>query len=303
MRKELEKMRKYQLGDLSLRVYEPENKPRAVVEVAHGMEEHQGRYAPVAEYLTKKGFAVVTADMRGHGESVPAERLGFFAEKDGYRRLIDDQLEVRDFVGERFPDLPVYLLAHSMGTIISRCVLEKHSERYDKVVLTGFPCTRRGVGFGIFLADVQSAMFGADHRSGFMQRLSTGVFNKAIENPATEHDWICSDPEVVREFEEDPLCGFGFTVSALGDLFRLVRMMGDTSRAERVKTDLPILLLSGAEDPCTGGGKGRELSKRLLRESGFSDLSEKVYTGMRHEIMNERGKDEVFADIAGFFGE
>ena len=194
MRKELEKMRKYQLGDLSLRVYEPENKPRAVVEVAHGMEEHQGRYAPVAEYLTKKGFAVVTADMRGHGEGVAPERLGFFAERDGYRRLIDDQLEVRDFIGERFPDLPVYLLAHSMGTIISRCVLEKHSERYDKVVLTGFPCTRKGVGFGIFLADVQSAMFGADHRSGFMQRLSTGVFNKAIENPATEHDWICSDP-------------------------------------------------------------------------------------------------------------
>ena len=297
------KMKKYQLGDLSLRVYEPENSPRAVVQVAHGMEEHQGRYAPVAEYLTGKGYAVVTADMRGHGESVPPEKLGFFAERDGYRRLLDDQLAVRDFVGERFPDLPVYLLAHSMGTIISRCVLEKHSERYDKVVLTGFPCTRNGVGFGIFLADVQSAMFGAENRSKFMQRLSTGVFNSGIDSPATEHDWICTDPEVVRAFEEDPLCGFGFTVSALGDLFRLVRIMGDTSRAERVKTDLPILLLSGAEDPCTGGEKGRKSSVKALRDCGFADLTEKVYPGMRHEIMNERGKEEVFADIAGFFGE
>lgn len=173
-------MKKYQLGDLSLRVYEPENSPRAVVQVAHGMEEHQGRYAPVAEYLTRQGYAVVTADMRGHGESVPPEKLGFFAERDGYRRLIDDQLAVRDFVGERFPGLPVYLLAHSMGTIISRCVLETESSRYDKVVLTGFPCTRKGVGFGIFLADAQSALFGAENRSKFMQKLSTGVFNLSL---------------------------------------------------------------------------------------------------------------------------
>lgn len=344
-------MKKIRRGDLSLCVYMPTEKPRAVVQIAHGMEEHQGRYENFAKFLTTRGFAVVTADMRGHGEDTPTENLGYFDEKNGWQLLLRDESSVRDYIDELIheildgenhesnsegkdfrenaqrkvdaenisensldsenhaenPDIPVnnskipvYLIAHSMGSIISRVLLQTESARYDKVVLTGFPCSRPGVGFGIFLANIFSAVHGAKYRSKTLAKLSTGVFNKSIEAPATDHDWICANPETVQRFIDDPLCGFGFTSSAYRDLFKLVKLLGDSSRTQNVNNSLNILLLSGAEDPCTGGEKGVCDSIEKLRRCGFTKLTEKNYTGMRHEILNETENGQVYEDIADF---
>ena len=323
-------MEKIHYKDLSLRVYLPLEKPRAVVQIAHGMEEHQGRYEDFANFLTTRGFAVVTADMRGHGEETSAENLGYFDEKDGWQLLLRDESTVRNFIDERFlgkvrenaqseivtetnekmvengeisdnnSEIPVYLIAHSMGSIISRVLLQTESARYDKVVLTGFPCSRAGVGFGIFLANLMSAFHGAKYRSKLLANLSTGVFNKNIESPSTDHDWICANPETVQRFTDDPLCGFGFTSSAYRDLFRLVKLLGKSSRAKNVNNSLKFLLLSGAEDPCTGGEKGVRDSAEKLRRCGFTELTEKKYPEMRHEILNEKAHEQVYKDIADF---
>ncbi|MCI8387663.1 MAG: alpha/beta hydrolase [Clostridiales bacterium] len=292
-------MQQLTLNTLSLRIYTAES-PVAVVQIAHGMEEHQGRYSDFAEYLTTRGFTVVTADMRGHGETVAPSELGWFADRDGWKLLVADQLAIRDFISERFPDLPVYLFAHSMGTIISRVVLESASKRYDKVVLSGFPCYQTGTEFGIFLARTISAIRGSRHKSKLLQTLSTGMFNRAIESPATDFDWVCKTPESVQKFIDDPLCGFGFTSSALGDLFKLVSLMHDPKKYVDVNVALPFLMVSGAEDPCTGGEKGRADSIGVLRRAGFSEIKEIAYPDMRHEILNEREHMKVYEDIANF---
>ena len=293
-------MTNLKLNGLSLRVYEADS-PRAVVQIAHGMEEHQGRYSDFAAFLVSEGFSVVSADMRSHGSGIPREELGWFADRDGWKLLIGDQLAVRDYISERFPGLPVYLFAHSMGSIISRVVMESDSRKYAKAVLSGYPCYQSAAPIGIALTALISIFRGPRFKSKLIQQLSTGMFNRSVESPETDFDWICKTPETVRAFIDDPLCGFGFTCSAYSDLFRLVTMMHKPENYRNVNSALPMLLLSGAEDPCTGGERGRKDSEAVLRRAGFADIKTIVYPDMRHEILNERGHMQVYRDVAGFF--
>lgn len=293
-------MDEIRLGELTLRVYQHDS-PKAIVQIAHGMEEHQGRYQAFAEYLNSCGFAVVTADMRGHGANTPTDELGWFADRDGWKLLVDDQVRVSEFIKTKFPGLPLYLIAHSMGSIISRVVLQKYSRLYDKVVLTGYPNWQKGTGFGIFLANSAQRFAGSKAKSKLINHLSTGMFNRSMESPETDFDWISYDRKNVSDFIKDPLCGFGFSVSAMRDLFTLVGLMHEPERCENVNSELPLLLLSGEDDPCTGGEKGRADSVATLKRSGYKHVLTIEYAKMRHEILNEAGRERVFGDIVKFF--
>lgn len=272
---------------------------KAVVQIAHGMEEHQERYEDFIKFLNKSGFSVVSADMRGHGQN--AENLGYFAGKGGDKLLISDHKQICDFVKTRFKGLPIYLFAHSMGTIISRVVLQTYSSKYDKVVLSGYPAYQTGATFGVFLTDIIQAFKGAKYKSKFIEKLGVGVFNNDIKNPRTDVDWVCANEETVDKYQNDPLCGVGFTVSAFNDLFELVVRMNKIDEYVDVKGELPILLLAGEEDPCTKGEKGRANSLKTLEKAGFKNITQTTYSGMRHEILNEKENQKVYDDIVDFF--
>lgn len=241
---------------LSLCEYAVEQ-PRAIVQVVHGMEEHKERYEDFSLFLNSCGYTVITADLCGHGSSVPKENLGFFSEKNGYQILLQDVMIVRNYIRKHYPDKPVYLFAHSMGTIISRVVLQKHSADYDKVVLSGYPNFQYGAYAGIFLSSVLSAIHGPKYKSKLLQYLSVGSFNRKIAHPRTDVDWICAN--------------------------------------------LPFLLISGNDDPCTGGKKGRIDSVQVLQSAGFQNITSHVYPNMRHEILNEHGHTLVYEEIKNFF--
>lgn len=285
---------------LNLHVWEAPQ-AKAVVQILHGMEEHQGRYAPFAEFLHANGFSVVSSDMRGHGAS--AGDLGYFKDDKGDLELIEDQRSIREWIEGRFPGLPVYLFAHSMGTITARVLLQQDSRRYEKAVLSGYPNYQAAAGLGILLADLIKALRGPKYKSALLQWLSVGSFNRRIENPRTDCDWICRREETVREYIEDPCCGFGFTCSAFGDLFRLVWRMHQPKRYERVNRELAILFLRGRDDPCVGGDRGAEDSRRVLSEAGFSQIRHIDYPDMRHEILNERDRRRVYEDILAFYSQ
>lgn len=283
---------------LSIHTFDVDN-PQAVVQVIHGMEEHQERYEDFARFLNGQGFSVVTSDMRGHGKE--AEALGYFCEKKGYRELIADQIFIRAFIGKQYPQVPVYLFAHSMGTIIARVLLQKQSKRYEKAALSGYPNYQPGAIPGIAVSALLRTFRGAKYKSAFLEKNSVGSFNKAVENPVTESDWICSNPEAVAAYREDAYCGTGFTCSAFNDLFHLVTLMHKPQNYRHVNEGLSFLLLRGGDDPCTGGDKGAEDSLQVLKKAGFFDFREIVYPGMRHEILNETGKQKVYEDIARFY--
>ena len=285
--------------ELALRIYEADG-PKAVVKFIHGMEEYQDRYQPFAEYLQAAGYTVVTADLRGHGKNAPV--LSHIADRDGHLRLLEDEETILNMIHERWAGLPVILFAHSMGTIIARVFLQKESRAFCKVVLSGYPNPNSAAGAGMLLTGLLSAVKGAKGYSKVVDGMVLGPFSRAVPGAKTPADWLSVNPENVERYREDPLCGARFTLGSYSALFNLIRLMGDAGKYEKVRQELPILLISGRGDPCTGGEKGRADSEEVLRKAGFRELETVILDGMRHEILNETGRETVYAGILEFIG-
>ena len=282
---------------LALRIYEADE-PKAVVKCIHGMEEYQDRYRPFAEYLQAAGYTVVTAGLRGHGKTAPM--LSHIADRDGHLRLLEDEEVILDGIHERFAGVPVILFAHSMGTIIARVFLQTMSREFHKVVLSGYPNPNSAAGAGILLTKLIASFKGAKGYSGLVDGMVLGPFSKAVPDAKTPQDWLSVNPENVRRYIEDPLCGERFTLGSYNALFQLIRLMGSAEKYEEVWRELPILMISGQEDPCTGGEKGRADSESVLRKAGFREVEIITLEGMRHEILNENGREDVYRRILDF---
>lgn len=300
-------MDKYQISSrdgypLYLHTFDVET-PRAVIQLLHGMEEHQGRYEEFAHIMNSQRFTVVIPNMRGHGLELDRENLGHFKDRNGYRELIYDQIYIRAFIRNQYPEVPVYLFAHSMGTIIARVLLQTQSRHYEKAVLSGYPNYHLHTGLGLLCSATLRTLRGPRYKSDFLQKASVGTFNKGVKNPRTDIDWVCANEEVVDRYLKDPYCGFGFTCSAFNDLFHLVMMMHKSVNYRNVNKEMPILCLRGEEDPCTGGDKGSQDSIQVLKNAGFSRVEEISYPHMRHEVLNERDRQQVYQDILHFYLE
>ena len=286
--------------ELALRIYEAEE-PKAVVKFIHGMEEHQDRYRPFAEFLQAAGYTVVTADMRGHGKNAPM--LSHIADKDGHLRLLEDEETTLAKIHENQPNIPIILFAHSMGTIIARVLLQKHSHAFHKVILAGYPNPNPAAGGGLLLAGMLSSLRGPKGYSRAVDGLVQDPFIKSVPDAETPVDWLSFNRENVERYREDPLCGARFTLGSYSALFSLIKQMGDPSRYEAVQNDLPILLISGRDDPCTGGEKGREASLAVLKKAGFRNLEVVTLEGMRHEILNETDREAVYRKILEYINK
>lgn len=282
---------------LALRIYETDN-PKAVVKFIHGMEEYQDRYQAFAEYLQAAGYTAVTADLRGHGPNAPA--LSHIADRDGHLRLLEDEETILEEIRRRWPGSPVILFAHSMGTIIARVFLQKHSRDFEKVVLSGYPNPNGAAGAGIRLTELISSFKGAKGYSKLVDGMVLGPFSKAVPDAKTPVDWLSVDETNVKKYIADPLCGARFTLGSYNALFQLIRLMNEPEKYENVRKDLPILMISGADDPCTGGEKGRADSVDRLKRAGFREPEVITIDGMRHEILNEEKREEVYRMILEF---
>ena len=282
---------------LSLAVFESAD-AKAAVQVVHGMEEHKERYYAFAEYLAEKGFTVVVSDLRGHGEDAPL--LSHIADDEGETLLIQDQKAIADYIGERFPGLPIILFGHSMGTIISR-VLMQEDARWLAVALSGYVNPNPASGVAVKMGNVVRKMKGPKGYSGMLTKLALGPYVKSVPDRKTDLDWLSYNEDNIMKYIDDPLCGEEFTVGSYQALFRLLDKMGKAGEYKAVKADMPILLIAGADDPCTGGEKGRAASKEVLEKAGYADVRVITYDHMRHEILNETEKDKVYEDLKSFF--
>ena len=283
--------------ELSLRIYQAAD-ARAVVKCIHGMQEYQDRYQPFAEYLQAEGYTVVTADLRGHGKNAP--KLSHIADRDGHLRLLEDEEAILDMIHERWADMPVSLFAHSMGTIIARVLLQKRSREFCKVILAGYPQPNDAAGAAIMLTDILSLTRGSKGYSKLLDSMVLGPFSKAVPDARTPQDWFSVNAENVERYRADPLCGVRFTLGSYNALFHLISLMDKPGKYKKVRAELPILLISGTDDPCTGGEKGRADSSDRLRKAGFRNQEVITLDGMRHEILNETHKEEAYKRILTF---
>ena len=285
---------------LSLSFFESEKEhPAGVIQIVHGMEEHKERYYDFALYLAVQGLHVVVADLRGHGEDAP--ELSFIADRRGDELLIRDQQIIANWIAEKFPGLPMMLFGHSMGSIISRVLLQTDSARYTKAVLSGYVNPNPAAPVAVALGNAARISKGSRAHSKLLNGLALGPYGKSIPDRKTDLDWLSYNEENVRKYIEDPLCGVQFTVGSYCALFSLLNRMGKPGAYNNINAEMPLLLIAGKDDPCTGGEKGRANSRTVLEKAGFRNISVITYDHMRHEILNETENEKVYRDLRDFF--
>lgn len=276
---------------------------RGIVQIVHGMCEHKERYQEFMEVLSANGFAVFVHDKRGHGESVMnPDDLGYMY-GGGTEAYLEDILQVNEFAKEIYPDVPLILFGHSMGSLGVRAFAKEHDDYIDALIVCGSPSENPGRAAGTVLAKLQKAVFGGRHRAKLLKKISFGGYEARFKEEASSVAWLCSVPEEVKAYEDDPLCGFVFTADAYLVLFELMRRTYDETGWKCSRPTLPVHFVAGEEDPCIENKEKFEAAVETMRKAGYQDVSSRLYRGMRHEICNEKGKQQVFDDIITYLGD
>ncbi len=289
-------------------------KPVGILQLVHGMAEHRERYHEFMKYCAQQGLVVMIHDHRGHGASVKSdEDYGYFYQ-DGVKGVVDDVHQITVYLHERFPDLPLTLFGHSMGSLIVRCYMKQYDSDIDKLVVCGSPSKRVGSGIGKMIARFLQIFQGAKHRSKFVNRLAFGGYNQRSAKLArqnghkinlekhypTPNSWIVSNPAIVAAYDADPRDGFTFTLNGFETLFGLVQCAYSSKGWLVANPQAPIFFISGADDPCLISHKDFEKAVNFMRRIGYQNVHSKLYPGMRHEILNERHKRQVWEDVVNF---
>ena len=287
--------------------WRPETPVRGVVQIAHGLGEHVLRYEPFAEYLTAHGFAVVGNDHLGHGTSIPpgGVRL-WFGSKGSWNRVLEDLHAVRrvaeaDFGAALEPvpgRTPCFLLGHSMGSFLARSFLLRYPGSVSGAILTGTGQSPAALlRLGCLLCREEEWRLGEKSVSPLAVGLAFGSYNRPFEPVRTPYDWMSANEENIDEFLASPLCGGSPTIGLLREMLSALLEIGDPARLRGMNPGTPILLLSGDADPVGDMGKGVRKVERLFRRAGVRDVTCVLYPGLRHEILNEKERHAIYADI------
>lgn len=274
--------------------------PRGIVQIVHGMSEHVGRYDEFACFLAQRGFVVCGHDHIGHGKSASrSEDQGHMPLEGGADILVEDVGSMRSVMGSRFArSVPYFIFGHSMGSFVVRNYLTKYGAGLSGAIICGTGNKPRMVArFGKRLARSISGKKGERFVSPFLRSLADGAYSKAVRNARTPFDWLSYDEANVDAYIADEMCGCPFTVGAYASLFDLVERAGRLDLAMNVPKSLPMFYIAGAEDPVGAFGDGVRDAVEVMRAAGVGDIKIKLYEGMRHEILNEADRNQVFEDV------
>lgn len=277
----------------------PVAKPRAVIHIVHGMAEHSGCYADVAETLNAAGYAVLAHDHRCHGLATPQDQLGNVGPQQHWDGVCHDMAVVNADIHHRYPELPLIVLGHSMGSFISQYFAQHYPDQLNLLLLEGssfeVPWFTSLAGL---LGRIESWRQGVNGRSPLINALSFGGFNKTVKKPRTAFDWVSRDTDFVDRYVADPLCGFQLSNGYWRELLKGLAELYRPHSLKRLRSDLPIYLFSGDKDPVGHQGRGTENLARALRDvAGCRDVTLRLYPEARHDMLHETNRDEVLIDL------
>lgn len=269
---------------------------KGIVQFAHGMCEHKERYIPFMEFLSRNGYVCIINDHRGHGESVlSGEDLGYFY-SGGYEALVDDLLVVNEEIKKMYPGLPCCLFGHSMGSLAVRSYTKRHDDTIDGLIVCGSPSANPATGAGKMLTKIIASIKGDRHRPAIIQKMAFDGYNKKFSAEGL-NAWLSTDKENVRIYNESPLCGYTFTANGFIGLFNLLQDTYSDKGWKVSKPGLPIHFIAGDEDPCIMSLKDFDKAVSHMKSHGYSNVTSTTYKGLRHEILNETGKEVIWNDV------
>lgn len=283
-------------------IWRPEGQIMGVLQIIHGMAEYAERYAPFAEFLNGAGYLVCANDHIGHGGSAASgEDLGYFTDGQSNGVLLGDIRQLHLTVKEQAGDVPHFMMGHSMGSFFCRKYITLYGGELSGAIImgTGFQ-PAIATGAGKLFCRVIAAFRGWRYRSEFLNGLAFGAYNKKCEENRTEFDWLSKNRQNVDDYIADPLCGVRFTCSGFYGLFSI---LGDVCRAGTVRAvpkALPLLLVSGGDDPVGSYSKSVIKLYDKFTACGVEDVEVLLYNGYRHEILNEACAPQVMADVLRF---
>lgn len=283
------------VGKIRAIQWSPGKEPAAVIQIIHGITEHVERYDQFARYLNSKGYLVVAQDHMGHGRSIDfGGTMGYF--DGGWDAAVEDILTLFARTRKENPEIPYILLGHSMGSFLARTILCRNPElEISGAILSGtgwLPDVVLKTGRGI--AKLVCRRIGERTASKWMNDLIFGGMNARVERKRTAYDWLTRDGVLVDAYLSDPMCGFPVSCGLIRDMVDGVIQIQKTEQLERMRKDLPVLFLSGGDDPVGGYGEGVRQTAKAFDSVGMKDVTVKIYPLCRHEPLNEINRAEVF---------
>ncbi|UKB78500.1 alpha/beta fold hydrolase [Chryseobacterium sp. MEBOG07] len=278
-------------------IFSPET-VKATLLIVHGMQEHSGRYSEIAEYFAAHGIAVLTYDHLGHGKSVKEKKdIGFFQLEKPDERLVADAEMMADHLAEQYPEVPHFILGHSMGSFITRCLLQKACSKFAGAIITGTGGPLPGIDLLRTYLSLTNAI--APRHRTFLNSVFTSVNNKHFKKDKDFSDtsWLSVNPKNRKAFEQDEWCGIPFTHNAFYTLFTIYKKATARNWATSISQSFPFLFVSGQNDPIGDFGKGVMHTVDNLKADGFQNVEVKIYPEMRHEILNEEIRGKVLKEI------
>ena len=285
----------------AIKVYPKDKKITRILQIVHGMTEYIEKYLDFMEYLSSYGFLVVGHDQLGHGASyTKSEDQGYFGEPDPNLNLIEDIHKLKKITEEKYPNLPYFILGQSMGSFLLRQYITIYTDNLAGVLLlgTGFvsPCA---TSLALRLISVWACFKGWKHKSNFIRGIISGSEIKKWDTTGKDlnRSWLTRDPEMAKKLIFDKKSHFVFTLNGYYGLLQCINYVCNNSNIVKVKSNLPILFLSGKCDLVGNYGKGVIKSAEIMRSMGSIDVTLKLIDNDRHELLNEIDRKDIYIYI------
>ena len=282
-------------------IFIPENKPKAIVQIVHGLGEHAGRYRELAERLTNNDFLVCAEDHRGFGRStISKEQIGHMADANGHELIVEDMGHLMADTKAEYGNIPYFMLGHSMGSFLTRCFLIKYHKELNGVIIMGTKGKLKGFEkCGKIVASIQKAIFGGRKRANIICKLAEGGYGrKYFPKDNSDFAWMTSDKEEIKKIKEDEYFSKKpSTIETYIQIFNLLEKISNSENYANMNRDFPILLISGDKDPVGDMGEGVKWVYEMYKSLGFSDINISLYKDGRHEILNDVKRQDVINEI------
>ena len=273
---------------------------RAVLQICHGVAEHIARYDAFARYLNGLGIAVVGHDHLGHGLSLPEGGTPvYFGAGNTWNTVVDDIYVLHQRIRLWYPDVPLCIMGHSMGSFLTRTYLIRYPGTVKAAVIMGTGWQPKAViAGGMAVAKAVGAVVGENGTSDLVTNLAFGAYNKLFAPNRTSCDWLSADEGNVDAYMADPLCGADATVGLFRQMLSGIRFNQKLSNLRQMDPRIPVLFVAGEKDPVGDCGNGVRRTYQEFRRAGVQDCTLKLYPGLRHEILNEKAQQQqIFEDI------